>query len=284
MRSLARTSVLALLLLPVPLVAKGLLVSPSQLFVDADENGEWTLVLKPTTAEPTRVVIGVRTFLIDEGGRPLLDARDPDNPLGRRTRTDLVTVEPALVLLEGEPATVKVRLRAPPGAGSAWAAIVLDVEPVEAASGRGAPVDVVTRVVVPVVVTRGTSEPPVLALESVRARVEPGGIEVTALVRNEGPAVVRTFAEVTVEESGGPSRLEIAHGRVPNLVLFPGLARLVRAHLVVAPSPREDRLVRVVVPAGTRFFEAEVRPEPFVTRDQGAGSSADPGTKTESPD
>lgn len=280
MRSLARTSLLAFLLLPVPLAAKGLLVSPSHLFVDADENGERTLVLKPTTAEPTRVVIGVRTFVLDPDGRPLLGAHDA----GNRARADLVTVEPGFVLLEGEPVTVSVRLHAPPEGGSTWAAIVLDVEPVEASGGNGAPVAVVTRVVVPVVVTRGTSETASLAFEEVHARAETDGIEVTALVRNDGPSVIRTFAEVTVEESGSGHRVEIAQGRVPNLVLFPGIPRVVRARLVVAPPPKTDRFVHIFVPAGKRFFEVEVRPDPPSARDQGASSSAEPGTNTESPD
>lgn len=281
MRSRARALVLGLILLPVPLAGKGLLVSPSHLFVDADEDGERTLVLKPTTAEPTRVVIGVRTFLLDPDGRPRLGAHDE----GSRTRADLVTLEPGLVLLDGEPATVRVRLHAPPESGSTWAAIVLDVEPVEAAGGGGAPVAVVTRVVVPVVVTRGTSEPSPLALENVHARAETDGIEVTAQVRNDGPSVVRTYAEVIVEESGAGDRLEIAQGRVPNLLLFPGLPRLIRAHLAVEKPARADRFVRIFVPSGKRFFEAEVRPEePSSARDQGASSSAEPGTNTESPD
>ncbi len=279
MRSRARASVLALILLPVPLAGKGLLVSPSHLFVDADEDGERTLVLKPTTAEPTRVVIGVRTFLLDPDGRPRLGAHE-----GNRTRADLVTIEPGFVLLDGDPVTVRVRLHAPPEGGSTWAAIVLDVEPVEAAGEGGAPVAVVTRVVVPVVVTRRTSEPSPLALEKVHARAETDGIEVTALVRNDGPSVVRTYAEVIVEEPGVGGRLEVAQGRVPNLVLFPGLPRLIHAHLAVEKSVRTDRFVHIFVPSGKRFLEAEVRPEPSSTRDQGASSSAEPGTNTESPD
>lgn len=280
MRFLARTTVLALILLPVPLAGKGLLVSPSHLFVDADGDGDRTLVLKPTTAEPTRVAIGVRTFLLDPNGRPVLGAHDA----GNRTRADLVTVEPGLVRLDGDPVTVRVRLHAPPEGGSTWAAIVLDVEPVEAAGGNGDPVAVVTRVVVPVVVTRKTPQPSPLALEQVRASAEPDGIVVTALLRNDGSSVIRTYAEIIVEESGAGGRLEIAQRRVPNLVLFPGLPRLIRAHLDVGPSATADRFVRLFVPSGKRFFEVEVRPEPSTAGDQGAGSSAEPGTKTESPD
>jgi hypothetical protein len=121
-------------------------------------------------------------------------------------------------------------------------------------------------------------------LEDVHARAEEGGFDVTALVRNQGRSVVRTFAEVTVEEPGAASRVEIAQGRVPDLMLFPGVPRRVRAHLAVGGSRAAELLVHVVVPAGKQVFEAEVRPEPPIAPGQGAVSSAEPGTETESPD
>jgi hypothetical protein len=253
MRLLARASALLLALLPVPLAGKGVLVSPSHFYLSAGDESVQTLVVKPTTAEPTRVAIGVQPFLLDADGRPRLGARDGEN----RSLASLVTIEPAFILLEGAPATVTVRVHAPARGGSAWAAIVLDVEPVEGDGG----VAVMTRVIVPVVVTRETRQPPHVVLEGLRARAEVGGLEVTALVRNDDTSVVRAGAELILEESAADGFAETARSRVSGLVLFPGVVRRVLGHLPAAPPAGAARVVRIVVPVGEIVFEAEVVPE-----------------------
>jgi hypothetical protein len=233
-----------------PLLGKGILIIPSHLFVSADGDSEQTLTVKPTTGEPTLVAIGVQPFLLDPDGRPRLGARDEAN----RTRPDLLTVEPRLLHLEGSPATLTVHLHAPE-AGSAWAAIVLDVEPVETDDGGGGDVSVVTRVIVPVVVTRTVLEPPRLAIDDVRAHADADGIDVTARVRNDGTSVVRTYAELTIEETG----VEIATQRVEDLILLPGLSRNVHGRVATkAAQGLDDRPRKVVVfiPVGGRLFEA----------------------------
>lgn len=241
-----------------PSAAKGLLVSPSRLWLTAAAGAsvDETLVLTPTTAERTRVTVSIETFGLDADGRPWRGSGS-ETP---RSLTSLLDVDPkGLVIEDGKPVSLHVRLSPPARAGgSYWAAIALEVEPVETMGTDGTPIDVVTRLVVPVFVTVEGGSPSRLAVEDVVARTAGNGtIELTATVENIGSDVVRTLAFLTLEEPGPGSAVEVATGQVTGLTLLPGFPRRIRAVVPMPLSTHGGLVANVMIPYGERLAEAQ---------------------------
>jgi len=238
----------ALLVAARGVAARGLVVSPSAVFARAGETAERTLVLRPTSAGRTRVSIGVSAFAVDEDGRPSLTGRP-----GPRDASALVAVSPGTVVLDGGPVEVTLRLGTPAGEGSVWAAVVMDVEPVELEASAGMPVEVVTRVVVPVVITPANGREDV-AIRALEARRDASVVEVTALLVNDGSAVARAVADVALEEGSEEAPVEIATRHVSGVLLFPGQSR--RLVLRLDSSLPSAAAVRLLLTAGARRAES----------------------------
>lgn len=241
--------------------AKGLLVSPSRLSVTAAPGAsvDETLVLTPTTAERTRVTISIETFSLDADGKPW---RGPGSETPR-SRKSLIEVDPKSLFLEdGKAVSLRVKLTPPaPAVGSYWAAIVLEVEPVETMGAGETPIDVVTRLVVPVFFTVAGGTAPRLVLEDLIARpMADGSVEITATVENTGSDIVRTPAFLTLEEPGPGGPIEVATLEIPGLTFLPGFPRRIRAVInAKAPLPPHGSLVAgVLIPFGDRLAEAQV--------------------------
>lgn len=243
----------ALLVAARGVAARGLVVSPSAVFAQSGEAVTRTLVLRPTSAGPTRVAIGVVAFSVDEDGRPSLTPRP-----GPRDASSLINVSPRSVVLDGNPAEITLTLGKSETRGSVWAAVVMDVEPVEVAAPAGAPMMVVTRVVVPVVITSASGEDSV-AIRDLCAWAGPAGIEVTALLANDGPAVVRAAADVALEDGPEGASVEVATRHVPAVLLFPGQSRRISLRLGSSAPPSGS--VRLLLTAGTRIAESVARVE-----------------------
>jgi len=241
-----------------PVAAKGLLVSPSRLSVTVARGAsvEETLVLTPTTAERTRVTISIETFGLDADGKPW---RGPGSETPR-SLTSLLDVDPKVLVMEdGKPVSLHVKLSPPARAGgSYWAAIALEVEPVETEGTDGAPIDVVTRLVVPVFVTVAGGPVPRLAVEDLVARLKAdGAIELTATIENIGSDVVTTIAFLTLDEPGPGSGVEVATSQVTGLTLLPGFPRRIRAVVATPPGTHGGLVANVMIPYGERLAEAQ---------------------------
>ena len=222
MRGRALTAV-ALLVAARGAAARGLVVSPSWVFAGTGEPTVQVLLLRPTTREATRVAVHVLPFSVDEDGRPELSAH-----AGPRDATGFVSVSPSALVLDGGAAEVTVSIGIPPTDGSRWAAIVCDVEPVETRAPGGR-ISVLTRIVVPVVITRGSDRDRV-EIRDLTVRRADSEMEMEAVLSNEGEAVERVAAEIALE-SGPEPAIERAADRLPPVLLFPRQIRRLHARL-----------------------------------------------------
>jgi hypothetical protein len=246
------------LLSAVPASAKGLLVSPSHLSVTAvhGASADETLVLTPATAETTHVAVSVETFGLDADGRPW---RGPGSETPRSLTSLLDVDASSLVLEDGKPVSLRVKLTPPESTGSYWAALVLEVEPVETAGSPDVPIHVVTRLVVPVFVTVLGGAAPRLALEGLVARsMADGSVEITGTVENTGSEVVRTPVFLTLEEPSPGGAIEVATREIPSLTFFPGFPRRIRAVVSAPLSARGSLVAGVLIPYGEFLAESRV--------------------------
>jgi hypothetical protein len=134
----------------------------------------------------------------------------------------------------------------------------MDVEPVEVAAPGGEVVEVVTRVIVPVVITPASGGGRIV-IRDLCARPGPSGVEVTAILENGGSAVVRAAAEVALEEGPEGASVEVAAHHVPVVLLFPGQSR--RLSLRLGPSTPPAGTVRLLLKTGAQIAESVTRIE-----------------------
>jgi hypothetical protein len=134
----------------------------------------------------------------------------------------------------------------------------MDVEPVEVATPAGTLVEIVTRVVVPVVITSVPGEDDVV-IRDLCAQSGPTGVEVTAILGNDGQAVVTVAADIALEDGPDGAPVEVATQHVPVGLLFPGQRR--RFSLRLGPSAPPACTVRLLLTVGTRITESVARVE-----------------------
>jgi hypothetical protein len=129
----------------------------------------------------------------------------------------------------GKRQTVEVRYTSPKEArGSAWAVVLLELDPVRT-GGQGRPTgDAIVRLALPVFVTVEESDRSDLRIEQLTAEwTAPDRIELGAILDNRGNTVLRA-AGAWVAQDG---RYELALEDLQSVVILPGSRRRVRGVL-----------------------------------------------------
>jgi hypothetical protein len=234
---------------PAAVFAKGISVSPAHLFADVKAGDEWsqTIAVSPADATRTRVSVSVDAFVLDADGNPQRGSRSG-------ATADLAVETREVVLDGGRRESVTVRCRVPEtAAGTLWAVVLFEAEPVERPGAGDKPVLVVTRLAVPVFLTVSGTERRdlrILGLDVVSATA--GRVDVSARVRNEGNAVLRPTGLWTVEEApGGAEPVELATADVEPAVILPGSTRVLHASLA-SKDRDKDSFAAASAPGGDR--------------------------------
>jgi hypothetical protein len=245
-----RRALAVLLLLSGSARAKGLVVSPSSVFLVAPSGAaaEGRLTLSGTTPEPTRVAVSARDFVLDAVGTPAWTSEPQPRGLESRLAAASDTVE--IAGREAVPLAFRVTL--PEGAeGSYWTALVLEAEPVTRSSAAGVEVDVVARLVVPVFVTvEGTSRGSARLVDLTARRLDGERVGVRLTLENAGSCLVRGLLLFSVEEeSTGGAPIEVATAEIPDLLVLPGASRRVETLMVAQKDEAAPHRIRVFLEA-----------------------------------
>lgn len=211
--------------------AKGMLVQPSRFYLTADPGGsiEASMMIAPASSEATAVTLSVVSFVLDENGQPHRCA----GCAGEKSLSDFIEVIPTRATLRnGDYTPFTIRGKLPPNAhGTYWAAIGVETDPVDIASGQGERSLVTPRVSVPIFVTSASAPGARIVIESLRAMATTDAIEVVTRVRNLGETVVRAPLAVSLERADGRAPLELAMAEEGPVVVLPHGARTLRFRL-----------------------------------------------------
>lgn len=232
----------------IPLSAKGVLVNPSALYLTTSptEPLQASLNLTPTSSEPTMVTASIDSFVMDSGGRPARASTGQPSDALRLDRNRFRMEQRE---------TLRLTFNLPDGArGSFWWAVVLEVEPVNQDLGHGVKRAIVTRVMVPVVVTVAESGDPVVELIDAKATIGEAAVDVFVTVANRGNTVVRSKLYAALERAGSPSPIELSASESGEILLLPGGTRRLRLRLARAAG--SGNVVRLYFPCGRSVASA----------------------------
>jgi hypothetical protein len=207
-----------------------------------------TIVVGSSRAESNQVRVTLLDFSRDEDGRVV------ERPLGgepRSGRTWLEADRTEFTSPETGRVEVRITARIPADAkGSYWALAALESLPPKPKLGMGMAIQMVPRVVVPIVVTVAGTERRLVKIGGVTATKGEGGVDAVCEIENTGNTAVLVSGAFTLERGAGSGPAEeVAEAPVTAVTSLPGLKLRIRKTLPV-PVPNASYAVRAILRYG----------------------------------
>jgi hypothetical protein len=233
-----------------PADARGLVVSPTQLGLVGKPGSSvaGTIVVGSSRAESNQVRVTLLDYSRDEDGRVVERAlggepRSCKNWL-EADRTEFTSPETGRV-------EMRITARIPANAsGSYWALAALESLPPKPKLGMGMAIQMVPRVVVPIVVTVSGTERRLVKIGGVSAKKVDGGVDAVCEIENTGNTAVLVSGAFTLERAtgSGPAE-EVAEAPVTAVTSLPGLKLRIKKTLAF-PLPNSAYTVRAILRYG----------------------------------
>ncbi len=230
--------------------ARGLVVSPTQLGLVGKPGSSvaGTIVVGSSRAESNQVRVTLLDFSRDEDGRVVERALGGE-PRSCRSwleadRTEFTSPETGRV-------EMRITARIPANAsGSYWALAALESLPPKPKLGMGMAIQMVPRVVVPIIVTVSGTERRLVKIGGVSATKVEGGVDTVCEIENTGNTAVLVSGAFTLERASGSGPAEeVAEAPVTAVTSLPGLKLRIKKTLAF-PLPNSAYTVRAILRYG----------------------------------